>query len=85
MDDRWWGKLKIEDRIQQDCTILAVGFPGALAAVCKHFDLTRPIVTRKHENEMDQFGRTVFYPDDFIESVPFDTMEIEIIRSKKKK
>ena len=81
---RVWGKLKIEDRIQTDVTIVRDTFTDALCAVCDHFDLTKPIVCAKHISEIDHFNRTIFYPDDFVESVPFDTLEIEIINIKKK-
>lgn len=80
---RVWGKLKIEDRIVQDVTMNADDFTDALTSVCDHFDLTKPIVTGKHEAEIRNFYRTIFYPDDFIESVDFDTFEIEIIVNKK--
>ena len=82
---RWWGKMKVEDRIRQDVTVAADDFAAALSDVCEQLDLTKPIVTRKHENEMSRFNRTVFYPDDFIESVRFDAMEIERLVDRKKK
>ncbi|MDD5016847.1 MAG: hypothetical protein PHO15_01955 [Eubacteriales bacterium] len=81
---RVWAKLKIEDRMLKDVIINSDHFGSALVDVCDHFDLTKPIVCDKHLSEIDLFRRTVFYPDDFIESVPFDTLEIEIIVNKKK-
>jgi hypothetical protein len=39
---------------------------------------------KKHYAEIKNFRRTVFYPDDFIEPVSFDTLELEIIVKKKK-
>lgn len=80
---RVWGKLKIEDRIVSDVTMNADDFADALTVVCDYFDLTKPIVTGKHDAEIKNFYRTIFYPDDFIESVDFDTFEIEIIVNKK--
>jgi len=82
---RVWGMIKIEDRIKQDVTIDADDFMSSLMQVCEHFDLTKPIMVQKHFNEIERFGRTIFYPDDFIEAVPFDTLEIEIIEIKKVK
>ena len=81
---RVWGKIKVEDRIQMDVTITDNTFADALRAVCDHFDLTKPIVCAKHLSEIENFNRTIFYPDDFVESVSFDTLEIEIINIKKK-
>lgn len=81
---RYWGKIKIEDRIQKDITLEESDFLSALAAVCDAFDLSKPIVCAKHHMEVKAFSRTVFIPDDFVESVEFDTLEIELIGKKKK-
>ena len=79
-----WGMIKSEDRIQEDVVIDSDTFFNALIAICDHFDLTKPIICEKHNNEVDAFRRTIFYADDFIESVSFDTLELEIIDKKKK-
>ena len=81
---KYWVKLKQEDIILQHTTVEAPDFAGALGAACSAFDLSKPIVCEKHKSEMERFSRTVFYPDDFVDSVSFDTMEIEIITRKKK-
>lgn len=81
---RVWGKIKVEDRIQDDVTLECGDFESGLLKVCEHFDLTKPIIVGKHQNEINRFFRTIFYPDDFIESVNFDTLEIEILVEKKK-
>ena len=80
---RIWGKIKIEDRIQKDLTLDATGFAMAVEAVCTSFDLSKPIICAKHHAEIKNFSRTVFYADDFVESVDFETLEIEIIGDKK--
>lgn len=82
---RVWGMLKVEDRIREDVTVTADDFMSSLMKVCEHFDLTKPIMVQKHYNEITRFNRTIFYADDFIEAVPFDTLEVEIIVMKKKK
>ena len=81
---KYWAKLKIEDMIGSHTTVDAPDFAEALAAACSAFDLAKPVVCEKHKAEMARFSRTVFYPDDFVEAVCFDTMEIEIITRKKK-
>ena len=81
---RVWGMIKVEDRIQKQTTSTSADFDSSLLMICKHFDLTKPIMIQKHFTEIERFNRTVFYPDDFIESVPFDTLEIQIIESNKK-
>jgi hypothetical protein len=81
---KFWGKLKQEDRILKDAIVTGDGFKAALASFCNEFDLSKPVLLEKHLNEINSFNRTVFYPDDFIESVAFDSFEIEKIVTKKK-
>ncbi len=81
---RYWGKIKIEDRINKDVALEEKDFISALSAVCDAFDLSKPVICAKHHAEIKSFSRTVFFPDDFVESVDFDTLEIEVIGRKKK-
>lgn len=81
---KFWGKLKKEDRIIRDIIVTSGDLKTAIAAICNEFDLSKPIILDKHLNETASFNRTVFYPDDFVESVTFDSLDIEIIASKKK-
>ncbi len=81
---RYWAKLKTEDVILEQTTAEAADFTAALITVCNAFDLSKPIVCEKHNAEVRNFSRTVFYPDDFLDAVHFDTLEIEIITKKKK-
>ena len=81
---KFWIKLKKEDVIIQHITVDAADLPAALVSACNTLDLSKPMVYEKHKNEMERFYRTVFYPDDFVDSVHFDTMEIEIITKRKK-
>lgn len=81
---KFWAKIKTEDRILKDTVVNGEDLKSAVAAVCDEFDLAKPVLLEKHINETSQFNRTVFYPDDFIESVCFDALEIEKIVTKKK-
>ena len=56
-----------------------------LHELCQDLDLCRPVILRKHINDLRQFSRVVFKPADFIESVDFDEFEIEVLSEKKKK
>ncbi len=80
---RFWGKIKIEDRIIKDLVQEDKDFAAALVSICNRFDISRPIVCDKQIKEICSFRRTLFYPDDFVESVDFDTLEVEIIDIKK--
>jgi hypothetical protein len=81
---KYWAKIKIEDRMLKDVIVEGEELRSAVAAVCDAFDLSKPIMLDKHLNETRDFNRTVFYPDDFIDSVSFDSLEIEKISTKKK-
>ena len=51
----------------------------ALASALQKLDISRPIWLDKNQREWDEFGQTHFLPDAFLESVPFDRLEIEYI------
>jgi len=59
----------------------------ALAEACHKLDISRPLWLDKNQREWDEFGQTRFFPDDFMDSVDFDRLEIEFIDpdAKKKK
>lgn len=81
---KFWGKLKTEDRILKDIIVNSDDFKSAVANICNEFDLSKPIILEKHFSETASFNRTVFYPDDFVESVSFDSFEVEKIVTRKK-
>lgn len=58
---------------------------GALQQCCEELDLAHPVVLEKHAKEMTKFGRTVFNKADFIDVVPFDQLEIELLDDKRVK
>lgn len=49
-----------------------------LSELCHDLDLSRPILLKKHLEEIDKFSSTSFSSQDFIESISFDKLEIEI-------
>jgi len=57
----------------------------ALYAVCQRMDLARPLWLPKNQREWDEFSQTRFLPSQFMESVPFDRLEIEFINPKAEK
>ena len=58
---------------------------SALKEACHDLDLPEPIWLDKNEREWDEFGMTRFLPDAFFESVPFERLEIEYIRTRRKR
>ena len=61
------------------------GWGMIIHELCQDLDLCRPVVLRKHVNDLARFSRVVFKPADFIESVDFDEFEIEVLSEKKKR
>ena len=90
---RIWAKVLIEHKIMRE-TVREFssarpsdmeGWSSLLHELCQDLDLCRPVVLRKHVNDLARFSRVVFKPADFIESVDFDEFEIEVLSEKKKR
>ena len=90
--------MKIWGRIYRDNKAVLDALPDAEAQkasdvhdwtailddICKKLDLSRPVILKKHEKELERFSRTVFRPSDFMESVDFDKFELTIYLEKKR-
>ena len=61
------------------------GWSALVHELCQDLDLCRPVILRKHVNDLKLFSRVVFKPTDFIEPVDFDEFEIEVLSEKKKR
>ncbi len=51
----------------------------AVDEVCYAFDLSRPVWLEKNINEFKHASKTRFYQDNFIDSIEFDFLEIQVI------
>lgn len=60
------------------------GWVRIMTELVKPLDVAVPVILKKHVNELTSFSRTVFRRQDFMESIPFDALEIEIFPEKKK-
>ena len=59
---------------------------GLIGEACHILDLSRPVILRKHLQDIDRFGRAIFKAADFMEPIAFDRLEIEaIVPGEKKK
>lgn len=89
---RIWAKVVTDHKTQKDVVQEFTsarpsdlsGWAEVLAALCKPLDLAVPVILQKNVRELAQFSRTVFKPQDFLESVEFDRFEVEIFPEKKK-
>lgn len=88
---RLWGKLMKDTKFKGDIVIeidnqeitMEEKVTMALDDICYEFNLERPMWFDKNTRELNQFMRTGFYADQFIESIDFDYLEIEIIEKDK--
>lgn len=59
-------------------------FVFALQNICEQMDIPTPIATKVNFNHFTMFNNTRFKPRDFVETVPFDTLDIESVADDKK-
>ena len=78
---RLWARIIRKHRIERqgtyDCRYEDV--EEALTELCHEFDIPRPIWLDKHRREYEEFRRTRFLPEHFMEEVPFQRLEIEYL------
>lgn len=83
---RLWGKIWKDNHLLQDMvfeddsndTRTHKVFRG-LEKICYDFDLSKPIWLDKTINEFKRHDKARFYQDNFIEEIPFDYLEIQVI------
>ncbi len=84
---RIWCKLFSGSRMIRD-TVIEMNDPGltrtakvygALEAACYEFDLEKPLWLEKNKRDFIRHARTRFGRDNFIESVPFDYLDFQVI------
>ena len=52
---------------------------AAIDTICYEFDLSKPIWLDSTVADFKKHDRTRFYQDNFIEEIPFDYLEIQVI------
>lgn len=84
---RLWARIIKDHRIdRQDTHPCAWGEENdALYELCKAFDIPKPIWLPKHEREYENFRRTAFTKEHFVEEIEFDRLEIEFLDDTGKK
>lgn len=81
-----WARAIKKNRIVRSETIpLEDDLMEMLGQLLALMDLPRPLFLGKHEREWTQFGQTSFNSDHFVESIPYDKIEIERIDPEEKK
>ncbi len=83
---RLWGKIFKENRLLKDTVICNSGedtrthkILQALETICYEFDLGKPLWLESTIADFKQHNKTRFSQDNFIESIEFDYLEIQIL------
>ena len=83
---RLWGKLYQNNKMIGDLTVEDPSEDtrthkvfSAITKICLAFDLSEPIWLNSNITEFRRRSRTRFTKDSFIDEVPFDYLEIQII------
>jgi len=83
---RLWGKIWKENRMVRDTVICNDSSDtrthkifNALDSICYEFDLSKPIWLDSNIEEFKKRDKTRFSQDNFVDSIEFDYLEIQII------
>lgn len=84
---RMWGKIWKNNRMVRDTVISITDYSlsrtamvfQSLEDICYEFDLGKPIWLDANISEFQRISKTRFTQDSFIEHIPFDFLEIQII------
>ena len=83
---RLWGKIIKDNHLIKDMTVSndtedtrTHKIFQALEAICYAWDLSRPIWMDSTIAEFKRHSKARFYQDNFIESIDFDYLEIQIL------
>lgn len=83
---RIWGKLIKDNRLIKDTTVCDDSDAartqkvfGALDEICCEFDLGKPIWLESNIRDFQLHAKTRFRQDSFIEEIPFDYLEFQVI------
>ena len=83
---RMWGKIWKDNRMLRDTVVEEESDDTrthkifrALEEICYEFDLGKPIWLDSTIQEFKRHSKARFYQDSFIEEVPFDYLEIQVL------
>ena len=76
-------KTHIKKDVMQPCS--HEDWQEALGEACRRLDLSTPVLLPRHERDFDAFSQTRFLPEHFLDSFPYDRLEVEYIDPEAKK
>ena len=76
-----WVRLIKKGKIAASCVqaCAADEWEDALTEACHALDVPKPVILPRHERDYASFRQARFLPEHFIESLPYDRMEVEYI------
>lgn len=76
-----WVRLCSRHRVLRDVVVPCTrdGARDALLEACRLLDLSRPLWLNRHDADWASFGLTRFLPEHFVDSVPFEYMEVSYV------
>ncbi len=75
-DNRMIGDITVEDFSSETRTHKVF---NAIDKICLEFDLSKPIWLDSNITEFKRSAKVRFYKENFIDSVPFDYLEVHVI------
>ena len=84
---RMWGKLWKDNHLVRDTVINISDYSHSstqmvfqsLEEICYQFDLSQPIWLDANIREFQRHDKTRFSRDNFVEEIPFDYLELQVI------
>ena len=84
---RMWGKLWKDNHLVRDTVINFSDYSlsrtqmvfQSLEEICYQFDLSQPIWLDANIREFQRHDKTRFSRDNFVEEIPFDYLELQVI------
>ncbi len=84
---RMWGKLWKDNHLLKDTVINISDYSlsrtqmvfQSLEEICYQFDLSQPIWLDANIREFQRHDKTRFSRDNFVEEIPFDYLELQVI------
>ena len=84
---RMWGKLWKDNHLVRDTVINISDYSlsrtqmvfQSLQEICYQFDLSQPIWLDANIREFQRHDKTRFSRDNFVEEIPFDYLELQVI------
>ena len=78
-----WGKIIKSERIIKSHVLeideTNTSFFDMLKTMCEHLNVPTPVLLDKHVYDFNVFNMSTFKPDDFIESVKFNRLTLQLV------